>query len=37
MLSPGWSGAFEWSAIERSVIEGVTPVDDVESMMRTQK
>ena len=37
MLSPGCSGALEWSAIERSVMEGVAPVDDVESMMRTQK
>ena len=37
MFNPGWTGALECRAIDRSLIVGVTEVEDVESMMRTQK
>ena len=37
MVMPGCSGALECSAIDKSVNEGVAEVDEVDSMMRTQK
>ena len=37
MFRPGWLGALECSAMDKSVREGVTPVEDVDNMMRTQK